>query len=120
MASSRLAEERAMADPDPVDVLIVGAGAAGAAFAWAMAGTRMSILCLEQGDWMNPADYPTTGMDWEIRGQGDFALSPNVRRRPADYPVDDSRSPIKISNFNAVGGGTILYAGHFPRMKPSD
>ena len=44
----------------------------------------------------------------------------NVRKRASDYPVEDSGSPIKISNFNAVGGSTILYAGHFPRMKPSD
>jgi choline dehydrogenase-like flavoprotein len=108
-----------MAD-EPVDVLIVGAGAAGAAFAWSLAETRMNILCLEQGDWMNPAEYPTTGLDWEARGHGDFALSPNVRQRPADYPVNDADSPISISNFNAVGGSTILYAGHFPRLKPSD
>jgi choline dehydrogenase-like flavoprotein len=113
------AQRRAMAD-DPVDVLIVGAGAAGAAFAWSLAETRMNILCLEQGDWMNPADYPTTGLDWEVRGQSDFALSPNIRRRPADYPVNDTASPMAISNFNAVGGSTILYAGHFPRLKPSD
>jgi choline dehydrogenase-like flavoprotein len=108
-----------MAD-DPVDVLIIGAGAAGAAFAWSLAETRMNILCLEQGDWMNPADYPTVGLDWEQRAQTDFAFSPNQRQRPADYPVNDAESPIAISNFNAVGGGTILYAGHFPRMKPSD
>ena len=29
-------------------------------------------------------------------------------------------SSIKVANFNGVGGGTILYAGHFPRMHPSD
>jgi choline dehydrogenase-like flavoprotein len=40
---------------EPVDVLIVGAGAAGAAVAWSLAETRMNVLCLEQGDWMNPA-----------------------------------------------------------------
>src|SRR5690606_29673444 len=120
MASSRLAEERAMAEADPVDVLIVGAGAAGAAFAWALADTRMNILCLEQGDWMNPADYPSTRIDWELGGFGEFGLSPNTRRRPADYPIDDGDSPIQISNFNAVGGSTILYAGHFPRFHPSD
>ncbi len=28
--------------------------------------------------------------------------------------------PIKIANFNGVGGGTVLYAGHFPRFHPSD
>lgn len=105
---------------DTVDVLIVGAGASGAAFAWSLAETRMKILCLEQGGWMNPAEYPSAGADWEIRGHTDFALSPNARGRPADYPVNDSESPIAISNFNAVGGSTILYAGHFPRLKPSD
>jgi len=30
----------------PVDVLIIGSGAAGAAFAWSLAETRMNILCL--------------------------------------------------------------------------
>lgn len=105
---------------DTVDVLIIGAGAAGAAFAWSLAETRMRIVCLEQGDWMDPAQYPTTGMDWEWRQLGDMALSPNTRKRPSDYPVDDSASPIAISNFNAVGGSTILYAGHFPRLHPSD
>ncbi len=105
---------------EPVDVLIVGAGASGAAFAWSMAETRMNILCLEQGDWMDPSDYPTTGNDWEARRFGDFGLSPNGRSRPEDYPVNDDDSPIKISNFNAVGGSTILYAGHFPRLHPSD
>jgi choline dehydrogenase-like flavoprotein len=40
---------------DPVDVLIIGAGASGAAVAWSLADTRMRILCLDQGGWMNPA-----------------------------------------------------------------
>jgi choline dehydrogenase-like flavoprotein len=34
--------------------------------------------------------------------------------------VNDSGSPISVSMFNAVGGSTILYAGHFPRLHPSD
>ena len=105
---------------DSVDVLVIGAGAAGAAFAWSLADTRMNILCLEQGDWMDPSRYPTTGMDWEMRALGDFGLSPNSRRRPEDYPVNDADSPIAASMFSAVGGSTVLYAGHFPRMHPSD
>jgi choline dehydrogenase-like flavoprotein len=105
---------------DPVDVLIIGAGASGAALAWSLSDTRMKIVCLEQGGWMDPGEYPTTALDWETRGFGDFGLSPNGRGRPADYPINDSESPIKISNFNAVGGSTILYAAHFPRLHPSD
>lgn len=105
---------------DPVDVVIVGAGASGAAFAWSLAETRMKVVCLEQGDWMDPSRYPTTGLDWELRGIGEFGLSPNGRKRPEDYPVNDADSPISPSLFSAVGGGTILYAAHFPRMHASD
>jgi choline dehydrogenase-like flavoprotein len=104
----------------PVDVLIVGAGASGAALAWSLADTRMNILCLEQGDWMDPAKYPGVANDWELSQLGDFALSPNARGRREDYPINDANSPIAVSNFNAVGGSTILYAAHFPRFRPGD
>lgn len=103
-----------------VDVLIIGAGASGAAIAWSLAETKMRILCLEQGDWLKPSDFPSNGRDWEARLSEDFAISPNRRELAADYPVNDDDSPIKIANFNGVGGGTILYAGHYPRLHPSD
>src|SRR5215468_769100 len=77
---------------EPADVVIVGAGASGAAVAWSLAETRMRIICLEQGDWV----------------------------KSEDYPVNDGASPIAASMFNAVGGSTILYAAHFPRFHPSD
>ncbi|MBT4521869.1 MAG: NAD(P)-binding protein, partial [Halieaceae bacterium] len=105
---------------EPVDVLIVGAGASGAAVAWSLAETRMHIVCMEQGDLMHQDKYPTTGMDWEARGQGDFSFNPNTRQGPADYPINDTESPISPAMFNAVGGSTILWAGHFPRMRPAD
>jgi choline dehydrogenase-like flavoprotein len=105
---------------DPVDVLIIGAGASGAAVAWSLAETRMHIVCLEQGEWMKPHEYPSSGRDWEARRFGDFSISPNRRGRVTDYPVNDDNSPISVANFNAVGGSTILYAGHFPRFHPSD
>jgi choline dehydrogenase-like flavoprotein len=105
---------------ETVDVLIVGAGASGAAIAWSLADTRMNILCLEQGGWMDPAKYPTTADGWEARRLSDFSLSPNTRNRPEDYPVNDSDSPISPLMFNAVGGSTIVWAAHFPRFHPSD
>lgn len=105
---------------DIVDVLIIGSGASGAAVAWSLAETRMRILCLEQGDWIKPTEFPTNGRDWEARRYGDFDISPNRRGRETDYPVNDDNSPMKVANFNGVGGGTVLYTAHFPRMHPSD
>ena len=37
---------------EPVDILIIGAGASGADVAYGLAETRMHIVCIEQGDWM--------------------------------------------------------------------
>jgi len=105
---------------EPVDVLIIGAGASGAAVAWSLAETRMRILCLEQGDWVKPGEYPSNGRDWEERQLGDFHVNPNRRGLASDYPINEDNTPIRIANFNGVGGGTILYAGHFPRLHPSD
>ena len=105
---------------ETVDVLIIGSGASGAAVAWSLADTRMKILCLEQGDWMKQSDYPSNGRDWEARLFSDFATSPNRRARPTDYPINDDNSPIKVVNFNGVGGSTIMYTAHYPRLHPSD
>ena len=103
-----------------VDVLIIGSGASGAAVAWSLADTKMRILCLEQGDWVKPTDYPTNGRDWEARRFSDSAILPNRRGLPADYPVNDDNSLMKVANYNAVGGATVHYTAHFPRMHPSD
>jgi len=58
-------ESADMARNEKVDVLIIGSGASGAAVAWSLAETKMRILCLEQGDWMKPTDFPSNGRDWE-------------------------------------------------------
>ena len=102
------------------DLLIVGAGASGGAIAHQLANSGLKILCLEQGDFPSPAEYPSTKSDWEFQKKRSFHISPNVRKLPSDYPINDSNSPISIANFNAVGGSTILFSGHFPRLHPSD
>lgn len=108
-----------MAD-EPVDVLIIGAGASGAALAWSLSETNMKIVCLEQGGWMKQEEYPSNKPDWERYRFGSFSADPNVRQLPHDYPINNAGSPIKPLNFNAVGGSTIVYSAHFPRFHPSD
>ena len=105
---------------DRVDVLVIGAGASGAAFTWSLAEAGIDALCLEQGPWTDSTTYPAMGYDWEVRRQTDFHPDPNVRRLRADYPVETSGSPIDPLMYNAVGGSTIHWSAHFPRLRPSD
>lgn len=106
---------------EPVDVVIVGSGASGAAAAWSLSrDTTLKIVCLEQGTASDPAGYPSTRADWELSYHGIASSDPNERKNPADYPIDNSGSPISLANFNGFGGSTILYSGHFPRFHPSD
>ncbi len=109
-----------MAGDDRTDVLVIGAGAAGAAVAWMLARAGIGVLCLEQGDWVDARSYPHWRADWEIHRHTDWSPEPNVRRLPQDYPVNDAGSPIAPLMYNAVGGSTIHWSGHFPRFRPSD
>ncbi len=107
---------------ETVDVLVIGSGAAGAAVAKRLADRGVNVLCLEQGDWIKAGEYPSTRLDWEIQlRRGPFHFSPNVRKRPEDYPViSRGTHPPDVLMFNAVGGSTIHWTGHFPRFHPSD
>ncbi len=102
------------------DVLIVGAGASGAAVAWRLAEAGLRVVCLEQGDWVAPDSMAAYGADWELRRLGNYHPDPNVRQLPADYPINVAESPYSPLMFNAVGGSTLHWSAHFPRFHPSD
>ena len=106
---------------EQTDIAIIGAGACGAAAAWSLSrNSSLKITCLEQGEWQTVANYPPSSADWELGTKKTFNSNPNERDGKADYPIDCTESPIQLANFNAVGGSTILYSGHFPRFHPSD
>ena len=108
-----------MADA-PVDILIIGSGASGAAAAWRLSDAGFRIMCLEQGKWQKPDEYAPGFADWEFRAASNFHFNPNVRGLPEDYPVNDTDSAISPLMFNAVGGSTIHWTAHTPRFHPSD
>lgn len=105
---------------EPVDVLIVGAGASGAVAALRLAEAGVDVMCLEQGDWPDYGRARAAEPDFELTQSSDWSWDPNVRRGPADYPIDDTASDIEVLTWNGVGGGTVVYAAQWQRNLPSD
>ena len=107
-------------DKGIADVVVVGAGASGAAFTWSLAQAGINVVCLEQGGWVAEDAFPTSDADAQIHLQTDFHPDPGFRGLPADYPVNETETPIAPLMYNAVGGSLIHWGAHFPRFHPSD
>jgi choline dehydrogenase-like flavoprotein len=105
---------------DEIDVLVIGAGASGAAFTWSLTQAGIKVLCLEQGGWLPLDAFPTSDPEAQVHWQTDFHPNPNFRHLPEDYPVNERDTPISPLMYNAVGGSTVHWGSHFPRFHPSD
>ena len=101
-------------------VLVIGGGLSGAISSLQLAKAGIDVICLEQGDWTNPDDYPGDKPDFELRALKQWHANPNVRNLPVDYKILDDTSDIKPLLFNGVGGSTILFSAHWMRFLPSD
>jgi len=113
---------------EPVDVVVVGSGMGGAAFCARLSerAPQLRVVCLERGGWVDTAAMPPWRHDWQRATINEWASSPNLRLKAAtaspsaDYPIDDSGTPFKPLMWSGVGGSTINWAAHFPRLHPSD
>jgi choline dehydrogenase-like flavoprotein len=112
-----MASQGTQADPD---VLIIGAGPTGAVAAKRFVEAGMRVVVLEQGDWPDYSKARANHPDFELTMGRYWSGNPNRRQAPADYPIDDSDSDIAAVLYNAVGGGTVIYAAHWQRNMPSD
>ena len=107
-------------DRGPADVLVVGAGAAGAVVATHLARAGFDVVCLEQGRWHTADEFPGESSPWELMLAGPWHPDPNVRQLPQDYPCQVTGAEIRPLMFNAVGGSTIHYTAIWNRLLPSD
>lgn len=105
---------------DHADVVIVGAGPSGAVAAHTLASRGFKVVCLEQGDWVNPTDYPGNHAEYELLLQQKWSWNPNSRGRPADYPMNLDEADVTPIMFAGVGGSSLLYGAMWMRLLPSD
>jgi 2-methyl-1,2-propanediol dehydrogenase len=102
---------------DETNVLVIGSGMGGGAVSKRLSDAGLKVVCLEQGDWVHPIEFPHLYDEWEIEKYRTWETNPNVRQDPADYPVTGETSPRMM---NVVGGSTVHYGGHWFRYKPVD
>jgi choline dehydrogenase-like flavoprotein len=105
---------------DVPDVLIVGAGPSGGMLAHTLAAGGLSVVCLEQGDWVTASDFPTNEAQWELLIQKRWAHHPTERKVAADYPLEVSDTDLAPVMWNAVGGSSLFFGAQWPRLLPSD
>ena len=73
---------------DIPDVLVIGAGASGAALVWSLAEAGINVLCLEQGDWVARDAFPATNPDSQLHWAD--RLPPGPQRAAAAGRLSDN------------------------------
>lgn len=109
----------AIRKPEKVDVVIVGAGATGGTAAKVLAEAGLQIVGLDRGPWLKGQDFSGD----EIKYVNRNFLVPDARLNPRTYRESEYEEA-RLEAFSMlpqmVGGGTVHWAGWFPRPKPSD
>ncbi len=102
---------RRFGEDDPVDMLVIGAGAGGATLAQRLARRGWRVLVLEAGPFWDPDE------DWVSDEAGSHELYWTEPR------VIGGSDPVELGKNNCgrgVGGSMVHYAGFTPRFHPSD
>ncbi|MFN7994651.1 MAG: GMC family oxidoreductase [Bryobacteraceae bacterium] len=104
---------------DPVDFLVIGAGAAGGVMAKELSTAGFKVVVLEQGPYLRETDYSHD----EIK----YSIQPGLTNDPKVQPIlfraneKESVRPFKAIEYGRqVGGGSVHFTGNYWRFHESD
>jgi choline dehydrogenase-like flavoprotein len=104
---------------DPVDFLVIGAGAAGGVVAKELAVAGFRVVVLEQGPYLHERDYSHD----EIK----YVFQPGLTNDPKVQPITYRRTetekarPMKAIEYGRqVGGGSVHFTANYWRFHESD
>ena len=104
--------------PDKVDIVIVGVGASGATAAKVLCEAGLSVVGLERGPFLNHREH-FSGDELKFFNRSYLAPHLNPRTYRNDPNAEAEIYPFSPSP-QMVGGGTVHWAGYFPRPLPCD
>ena len=105
----------------PVDVAVIGLGAAGGVAVLPLVRAGLKVAGIEAGTWMNPRDFKPDEIYNNVRRQ--LTSVPKAQREIPTVranPSETARQPAQHPMMNAVGGTSVHYWGQSWRLKPWD
>jgi choline dehydrogenase-like flavoprotein len=110
-------------DGERVDFVVVGSGAAGGVIARILAQAGCSVVLLEQGPRLAPADFGHDELKYWFLGGGltnDAVHSPQTFRATAEEVAEPQPLKPPLWYGRAVGGGTLHYTANYWRFHEID
>jgi len=104
---------------DPVDFVVIGAGAAGGVMANELSTAGFRVVVLEQGPYLNEKDYKNDEIGYTYRP----GLTNNPKVQPITYRKNESEQarPLKAIEYGRqVGGGSVHFTANYWRFHESD
>jgi choline dehydrogenase-like flavoprotein len=104
---------------DPVDFVVVGAGAAGGVMAKELSTAGFRVVALEQGPWRREKDFTHDEVGVTLRGAmiNDHKKQPNTFRKAPD---EKAKLQPAVGYCRTVGGGSVHFTANYWRFHPED
>ena len=107
---------------EEVDFVIIGSGAAGGIIAKELSTAGFSTVVLEQGKYHKTPEFTHDEIKYflngELMGNGPRESGMSVRINESDDPQYGQQDPATYAH--TVGGSSVVFSGHFWRMRPID
>src|SRR3984957_21338775 len=105
----------------PVDVAVIGLGAAGGVAVLPLANAGLTVAGLEAGTWMDPRSFRPDEIHNNVRGLV-TSVPKAAREMPTlrNNPAQPTRRTLIHPMMNAIGGTSVHYWAQSWRLKPWD
>jgi len=113
---------RTYRNSEAVDFVVVGSGAAGGVIARELAQAGLSVVVLEQGPRLSPADFEHDELKYWFKGgiSNDVVRNPQTFRRDVAQKAERAMIRPPLWYGRAVGGATLHYTANYWRFHEVD